>query len=223
MGADWTSAAHDRTGWSSLKADAMEDMVGATQNHDFVVPPSNRTQDWSRGCSMVMPLRLLMVVDNMQVAQQATGGWKSGHAAKYRPYVSFLRWNLHALQRTWRFDSIAKSELLIQHRPRAQNKAADALANRVMDAGQAIVNTSFVQLVPHDLLVVSSDGGCRGNLGPGSSAACIHLYREGEGWILLAEWGVPLDHCTNVLAEFESACLGIRLLLLWCIQFKVVI
>jgi len=132
-----------------------------------------------------------------------------------------LKWNVHALQRFWKFGCATQGEHLIRSRPRTQNKHTDDLARLVEKTGEAATQTCFVQLAPHDMLVLTSSG-FRGGTGTCSCAAGLHVYRHDVGMIILGKWGIPMGHCTKVVAEFEGACLSIRLLMLWCIQSKIV-
>ena len=219
MGNDWETAAQDRDRWSALKAKVLEERLGVVPNSTMLLPSSNRTQDWTRGCRMTFVLRLLIVVENPQIAHQATGTWQSTARTDLAPYISFLKWNVHALQRFWKFGCAMKNENLIQSRPRTQNKSSDDLAKWVEKTGEAVTQTFFVQLASNDMLVLSS-AGCRGDTGSSSCAAGLHVYRHDVGWIILGKWGIPMGHCTKIVAEFEGACLSIRLLMLCCIQSK---
>jgi len=63
MGSEWETLAQDRDRWSVLKAKVLEDRLGVLPNSTMLLPSSNRTQDWTRGCRMQCVLRLLIVVE----------------------------------------------------------------------------------------------------------------------------------------------------------------
>jgi len=155
---------------------------------------------------------------NPQIVNQASGTWQSAAKVDLGPYIQFLKWNIHALQRFWKFGTAAQHQQFIQCRPRAQNLSCEDLTHGVVENGEAVTQTYFVQLVANDMLVLSSSG-FKGDSGS-SCAAVLHVYRHEVGWIILGKWGIPMGHCTKVVAEFEGACLSIRLLMLWCIQSK---
>jgi len=133
-------------------------------------------------------LRLLIVVENPQIAHQASGTWQSATKTDLGPYIQFLKWNIHALQRFWKFGTAMKHQHIIQRRPRAQNLSSEDLAHWVEETGEAVTQTFYVQLVPDDTLVLSS-AGFRGDSGSSSCAAGLHLYRQDVGWILLGNCG----------------------------------
>jgi len=147
--------------------------------------------------------------------------WHCKPGSDIASYVAFMKWNVHALRRHWKFSCATKGEHLIQYRPRSQNRHTNDLAKRVEKTGEAAMQTCCVQLLPHELLVLTSSGH-RGHTGTCSCAAGLHVYRDSVGMIILGEWGIPMGHCTKVVAEFEASCLSIRLLMLWCIQSQTV-
>jgi hypothetical protein len=221
MGTDWATEAQDRDRWSTLKATVLVERLGVVQNSTLCLPSSNRVQDWTRGCRTNVKLRLLIIVENPQIAHQSTGVWQCKPRSDVAPYLGYLKWSIHALQRLWKFERAQTGEHLIQNRPRSQNRHTDELAKMVEKTGEAVTQTSFVQLNAHDLLVLTSSAH-KGDSGTCSCAAGLHVYRHSVGMILLGKWGIPMGHCTKIVAEFEGACLSIRLLMLWCIQSKVV-
>jgi hypothetical protein len=221
MGQSWETEALDRDRWSTLKAEVLENQLGVQQHASLLQPSSNRCRDWTRGCHIKLMLRLLIIVENPQISHQTNGVWQHKSRSVAAPYVAFLKWNVHALHRLWKFSCAHKGEPLIQSRPRAQNRHTDDLAKLVEKTGEAAMQTCVVQLNALDLLVLTSSGH-RGNTGFCTCAAGLHVYRDGVGMILLGKWGIPMGHCTKVVAEFEGACLSIRLLMLWCIQSNIV-
>jgi hypothetical protein len=221
MGQSWETEALDRDRWSTLKAEVLENQLGVQQHASLLQPSSNRCRDWTRGCHIKLMLRLLIIVENPQISHQTNGVWQHKSRSVAAPYVAFLKWNVHALHRLWKFSGAHKGEPLIQSRPRAQNRHTDDLARMVEKTGEAAMQTCVVQLNALDLLVLTSSGH-RGNTGFCTCAAGLHVYRDGVGMILLGKWGIPMGHCTKVVAESEGACLSIRLLMLWCIQSNIV-
>ena len=102
---------------------------------------------------------------------------------------------------------------IIQHRPRAQNKLADAIANEVLNNGRGDLSLMPFDVHANDVLLICTDGASSGNLGDSSCAALLLLMRTDQ-FVKLGHSGVLIGRSANVHAEFESACIGIRLFLL---------
>ncbi len=94
-------------------------------------------------------------MDNPQIAHQASGIWHSAKS-ELSPYISFLKWNVHALQRLWKFNAASRQQHLIQSRPRSRNLTSEDLAIGVEKSGEALLQTCVVQLFSNDMLVLSS-------------------------------------------------------------------
>lgn len=62
--------------------------------------------------------------------------------------------------------------------------------------------------------LICTDGASKGNPGESSCSAVLLLMRNKQ-FVKLGHWGVLIGRSLNVHAEFESACFGIRLFLLW--------
>jgi hypothetical protein len=223
MGPLWETEALDRDRWSLLKAKVLVDRFGVVPGASLLLPSSNKQQDWTRGRSqMKCELRLLIIADNPLIVHQTTGVWQSKPRCDTSAYINFLKWNVHALHRFWKFRGAVKGEHLMQFRPRSQNCDALTLAAKVENSGEAVMHTCSVQVASHDLIVVTSSA-YKGSSGSCACAAGLHVYRPNCGMILLGHWGIPMGNCTKVVAEFEGACLSIRLLMLWCIESNIVV
>ena len=234
----WQIHAQDRKHWQQLRIWAVQQHFGelgrGIGTMGFLKHISNKIQDFTQGRNMKYTCNLLHIVDNMQVSQYCSGLWNCAADSPFAPYVHFLRWSCHALEHCWKFLPTEGSSKFIVHRPRSLNSCANELANQVLDSSEGILNLfrlheviddldSLVQLHedgvrfnPSVFLMLSSDGACRGNPGTSSAAACLHLYIPEFNSILVGRWGIPVGFSTNVHAEFESACLAVRLLLIWC-------
>jgi len=70
MGPDWETDALDRDRRSTLKAMVLVERLGVVQNSTLLLPSSNRMQDWTRGCRTNLVHRLLIIVENPQIAYQ---------------------------------------------------------------------------------------------------------------------------------------------------------
>lgn len=91
------------------------------------------------------------------------------------------------------------------------------MANDVLDKGRGDLCLVPCEVRPDEVLLLCTDGASRGNPGESSAAAVLLLLRDNE-FVKLGHWGVLLGRSTNVHAEFESACVGMRLFLLWCLH-----
>lgn len=111
------------------------------------------------------------------------------------------------------------------HRPRTLNRAADPLANIVLDSGRDIEQIDMRNLSGCDRTSLSvflfTDGASRGNPGPSAASACIVAYIGSEEFVV-AVCARGLGNATSVEAEWEAACLGRRLLLGWLYSSKIV-
>jgi hypothetical protein len=100
----------------------------------------------------------------------------------------------------------------VQWIERAQNAAADLLADSAHTHG-----TSDLDIVPVDVarasrVVLTSDGSARN--GKATCAACIWL--EIDGGMTLAAWQrVQLGSMDSLQAEYEGACLALQIFVRW--------
>jgi hypothetical protein len=161
---------------------------------------SNRLFDWLLGGKVLRRVAVAQLTDSLVVAAQATGSWAATCA-----YTQFLRWSHHCLRCL--FDDQG-----IQWIERAQNGAADLLADAAHSHG-----TSDLEVVPVDLtgvrrVTLTSDGSSRG--GMATCAACIWLETN-EGTTLAAWQRVRLGLMDSLQAEYEGACLAIQILVRW--------
>ena len=220
VGADWRTSAQDRKTWQDIRSWAVQQHFANNAlgigTMGFLQHISSKTRDFTRGCIMKTPLRLLHVIDNLQVVQQTLGRWTCGLSCPYASFVHYLRWGFHVFQQVWKFSPPVGYAHCIVHKRRHLNSYADWLANRALDTNSVLSGFRRLLLYSGDCVVLSTDGACRGNPGLSSAAACLQLFREGELIGALAWCACPLGESTNVHAEFESACLGVRLVASWC-------
>jgi hypothetical protein len=82
LGAAWSTCALDRKTWQSMRTWAIQQYFASNMNAvgtmGFLQRISTRTRDFTRGGSMTFCLRLLHVIDNLQVVQQTHGCWSCG-------------------------------------------------------------------------------------------------------------------------------------------------
>jgi hypothetical protein len=137
----------------------------------------------------------------------------------FAPYCDYARWNLHALRRYWHFSGIPHDAEMIQHWSREHNNWAILLATKILSGGGSLLEVSTVQMHDHDTIVVSSAGTtCKGL---SSAAACLHVYNDLDGWKLVGQCGIHFSMIDNVTADWEAACLGVRLVILFWLVNKV--
>jgi hypothetical protein len=115
--------------------------------------------------------------------------------------------------------SAVENHEMMEHWPRELNVIADALVNDVLN-GDACAGD--VQVIPARLeaggtFVICSDGGSRGNPGPAAAAAVVFLLIDGALY-RIASWCIDLGLSISAHAEFEGACLGVNLFLLWLLS-----
>jgi hypothetical protein len=130
-----------------------------------------------------------------------------------------LQWSLHVLG-LWSVSTLENHEIM-EHWPRELNVMADAPVNDVLDGS---VCTGNIQVLPARLeaggtFVVCSDGGSRGNLGPAAAAGLVFLHVD-SALYRVALWCVDLGISTSAHAEFEGACLGVHLFILWLLSTR---
>ena len=111
------------------------------------------------------------------------------------------------------------------HRERSYNKAADLLANIVLDSGKNIeeIDTRDFSGIDRSSFCVAifSDGASRGNPGPSAISACIVVYCGSQEFVVAVS-ARGIGRATSVHAEWEAACLGRRLLVAWLYGAKMV-
>jgi hypothetical protein len=215
----WADQVADRHAWRKFRADAVP-LLATTAGHWHtglgpLQPVSNKFRDWSRDCRLSVPIKCLFVSDNQTLVNSACG---RSDVKDYAAYQDFLRWSFHFLA-IWGVSKLQNREF-IEHWPREYNVIADALVNSVLDGSDC---AGDVQLIPARVeaggtFVVCTDGGSRGNPGAAAAAAVLFLHVDGALY-RVASWCCDLGISTSAHAEFEAACLGVNLLLLWLLSF----
>ena len=208
---DWRQSAQNRAEWASLRTR----FVSAAAERDgfhygymgLLSHISNKFSDWCRRTTLQHHVRLLHVVDNTLVADACMG---RSSCKRYASHAAFLKWSFHALS-LWGVRPVSANADIIQQGPRAQNKLADEIANEVLNNGRG--DLSLMPFDVNDVLLICTDGASRGNPGDSSCAALLLLMRTDQ-FVKLGHSGVLIGRSANVHAEFESACIGIRLFLL---------
>ena len=118
----------------------------------FLQHISSRTRDFTRGCSMKTPLRLLHVIDNLQVEQQTHGRWSCGFDNPYASFVHFLRWGYHVFQHVWKFSPPNGYAHCMEHKLRHLNSYADWLANHAVDVNEVLSGFRSIHVYSGDVL-----------------------------------------------------------------------
>jgi hypothetical protein len=215
VGFDWRKECLDRPGWASKKFDLAARRWAELMNKQFVASPSPR-----KALAHISPrmnahfdevdlsgVRLLLAVDNMQVACQTNGFWHVPVIAPYAKVVDHIRWMLHAAQTRTKIATWKDYPCFVVHRKREHNQLADSLANHAMDWGN-MEHFHRMKLLPGDKILATSDGGYRGpNL---SSVGCsMWLYRTGSLPRNMFCIGRRVNATSSVDAEFMGITLTI--------------
>ncbi len=198
---------------------------------------SNRVTDsMPAGRRLIVPLSFLHLADSMQVARQSMGLWRAAEA--FAPYARSMQWNNHLLR-----DLLGAAPWvnlhINEHCARTSNAAADALANFALDSKTDVYQCprvcealGLVLRANGANLVLYSDGASRGNPGPASAGAILCLVGDDIDdritcqysflhapntvkCVVIACIAKQLGSVTNSVAEYESACIGRRLLIDW--------
>jgi hypothetical protein len=212
FGSFWHVLAQDRHEGRGLKQtfldskEAVERPMGKFWGGRFLRHISSSSRDVLRSTSMRFCLPLVHVSDSMLVVE-------------FMPFVKSLRWSLYAFEFQWKFACMNSESDILVHRLRHFNSVSDHFANHVLDSSQVWIESFLCDALPdpNASIVLSSDGACRGNPGPGSASAVIHVLEHGV-LRLVSHRSIQLGRVTNNQAEYEGACLAHSLLIDWSIR-----
>ena len=225
FGPFWHLLAQDRHEWRTLKASYLDSLgcverpIGCLWGSRFLRHISSSCRDVLRGTSMQFQVPVVHISDSMLVVRNVKGDWPVASVSEFTPFVKSLRWSLYALEFQWKFVHLSSETEILVHRLRHFNTVSDHFANNVLDADRACIEQFLCDSLPSAAasVVLSSDGASRGNPGPGSASAALHVLEHGV-LRLVAHRAIQLGTVTNNIAEFEGACLAHSLLIDWSIR-----
>jgi len=165
---------------------------------------------------------LIHLVGSALVANTVSGAWTKCED-QWSLYVKAMRWNLHAFEHQWRFESATHERQILAQRLRHLNNTSDEYCNLVLDLRVPSVEWVCTDRM-HDIsmVIISSDGASRNNPGCSNCAACVQVVVHGK-LIIVDCKGISLGVCSNNVAEFEGACLAHELLVQWAIASRLCI
>jgi len=222
FGPFWAELTKDRVTWHGAQELFLHNILprahSANWNSNFLAHISHKHQSVLKGCRMSCEgkMPLIHLVDSALVANAVSGAWTKCED-QWSLYVKALRWNVHAFEHQWRFESATHERQILVQRLRHLNKTSDEYCNLVLD-----LNVPSVEWVCTDrmddisMVIISSDGASRKHPGCASCAVWVQVVSHGT-IILVAYKGIILEVVSNNVAEFEGACLTHDLLVQWAI------
>jgi ribonuclease HI len=227
LGPFWRALAADRQVWrEAVRAVLLPKLglCGDGWDWRFSAHISNKCADILRGTRMLMPLKLVVMSDSLQVVSSLNGAWHVSQHSQWSHYITMWRQFERLFRFPWKFTNLDSESRMLVHRRRVWNSLADACVNDCLNSCRSIdeMACTGLALAPGACIVASCDGGSRGNPGPAAAAAVLQVVCGGSCCVV-ARRAFHLGKATNVQAEFEASLLVCRLLVDFLCSVKVAV